>query len=109
MISSVRGIHHETESSNMRWEEIERNSPAFVHRAEAHDEIALRIIRSATIRAVKMNERAGGLSCGIDIQALISALDGIRNDCNDPTEQGHVLVEADGRLLCIDVARVRTR
>ena len=76
-------------------EDGECDTASFVHRAEAHDEIALRIIRSASVRTVKMNERAGGLSCGIDIQTLISAFDGIRNDCDDLAEQGHVLVEGN--------------
>lgn len=49
-------------------EDGECDTATFIHRAKAHDEIALRVIRSASVRAVKMDERAGGLSCGIDIQ-----------------------------------------
>lgn len=84
-------------------EDGECDTASFVHRAEAHDEIALRIIRSTSVRAVKMNERAGGLSCGIDIQTLISAFDGIRNDCDDLAEQGHVLVEGNFIDFCVDI------
>ena len=84
-------------------EDGECDTASFVHRAEAHDEIALRIIRSASVRTVKMNERAGGLSCGIDIQTLISTLDGIRNDRDDLAEQGHVLVEGNFIDFCVDI------
>ena len=84
-------------------EDGECDTASFVHRAEAHDEIALRIIRSASVRTVKLNERAGGLSCGIDIQTLISAFDGIRNDCDDLAEQGHVLVEGNFIDFCVDI------